>query len=101
MDNVNRWLRQMTLPPLTKEEVAMLPTKTLLGRPAAFVDISGTFIGMRNSSSKPEHRLIGLILEYENTSIFVKMTGPEVALNSELKNFELFCSSLRLAARGK
>ena len=101
MDNINRWRTQMSLPQQSQEEVAKLPTKKLLGHPAAFVDFSGTFHGMNDATPKEGYRLMGLILEYKDASIFVKMIGPATVLSSELKNFELFYSSLRLAGKEK
>jgi hypothetical protein len=45
--NVNRWRKQMSLEPVDEAAVTALPAKgTLLGRPARFVELVGTYGGM-------------------------------------------------------
>lgn len=95
--NVNRWRKQMALPPLRSEDLTDLPKKSLFGRPATHVDLQGTYGGMQGNFNKPEFRLVGLILEHQGISVFVKMIGPQNVVAEELANFFEFSLSLTFA----
>jgi len=70
--NVNRWRAQLELPPLGADALAKLPRRPFLGAEAVHVDFSG---GGR--------RLLGLLLVGGTTSRFLKMTGPEQAVDGD------------------
>jgi hypothetical protein len=95
-DNINRWRNQMSLPPLSEEEVAALPRKDLFERPAAFIDLTGTYTGMSDSSPRENWRLAGVIRAQADVTLTVKMTGPADLVGRELANFDAFLASLRL-----
>src|SRR5436190_3720919 len=61
--NVNRWRAQMSLAPMTDEELAKLPTRQLFGHDATFVSFEGDFKGMGAAEAKTGYRLIGLVEE--------------------------------------
>ena len=94
--NINRWRSQMLLEPLSNEDIAGLPKKTLLGQDAVFTKFSGAFRGMGDDDYKQDYMLVGLILEHKGISIFIKMIGPQTVLEHELDNFEVFSKSLKL-----
>ncbi len=100
VDNVNRWRKQMTLPPIDAAAVAQLPKQALLGLDAVRVDLSGAFAGMGDAPGKPDYRLIGLLTAFGDQSIFVKMTGPEAVVTAEAANFDRFVASLKLVPAG-
>src|SRR5690606_19513113 len=53
--NVNRWRAQMGTEPLTDEQVAALPTRSLFGQPARFVAVDGAFSpGMGSNETFPD-----------------------------------------------
>lgn len=93
--NVNRWRAQMGAAPLSDEEVAALPTRSLFGQPARFVAVNGSFSpGMGSSETFPDYRLVGLILSAEAGAVFVKMTGPQELVEQNGAAFDQFVSSL-------
>jgi len=92
--NVNRWRKQMGAPPLSAEEVAALPKKTLFHQSATLVDVTGNFGGMGGADAKKNYRLLGLILSFDTGAIFVKMTGPKALVDSNTSQFDQFVASL-------
>ena len=58
--NVNRWRKQMSLPPLDDAAVQALPKKTMFGRPATLVELSGKYVGMGGSNALEGAKFLGL-----------------------------------------
>jgi hypothetical protein len=93
--NVNRWRAQMGAAPLTEEEVAALPTKTLFDQPATYLVVDGKFTpGMGKTDTFDNYRLLGLILASDAGAIFVKMTGPKDLVEKNAAAFEQFTKSI-------
>lgn len=97
--NVNRWRSQMGLPPLAQAEVDGLQLRPLIGRPATYVELSGTFTNMQGETWSG-HKMIGLILTMPEFTLFVKMTGPAQLLDAELGRFDQLCSSIEVVTGG-
>jgi hypothetical protein len=97
--NINRWAGQMGLDPLSTEALAALPRQNLFGRKAPFVDFVGTYRGMGNIEPIDPARMLGAVLADEQLTFFVKMVGPAGVVEAERKNFEQFCSSLRIVTQ--
>ena len=98
-ENVNRWRKQMGLAPLDADAIAALPTRPILGQPATYLELDGTFTGM-GGESLPGSRLMGAILALPMGALFVKMTGPAEVLEAERARFADFCDSLHVATDG-
>jgi len=96
--NVNRWRGQLGLEPISENDIAKLPTLSLLGQDAVFVSLDGTFSGMGNTAPREDYRLFGLIGENLGNMQFVKMTGPRKLLEAEAENFATFCASIAPAS---
>jgi len=82
--NVNRWRRQLELPPLAAEADSH-PAEILTGsgqRALAFVIES------------PDHATLGAILARRDRTWFVKLTGPRDAVLAERDHFDAFVRSL-------
>ena len=96
--NANRWLGQLGLDPLTEEQIAALPTRSLFGIPAYIVDATGAYKGMGAAEAMEDYRLLGLILPVGNTgqSLFVKMVGPQALVDENESKFNAFCDSLKI-----
>jgi len=92
--NVNRWREQMGLDPLGGEAVAELPTITLAGREAPWVELTGAYQGMRGEA-RPDWMLLGAVALLEEEAVFVKMVGPEAVVRGERDGFIAFCGSLK------
>ncbi|MCF6284868.1 MAG: hypothetical protein L3K26_06745, partial [Candidatus Hydrogenedentes bacterium] len=93
--NLNRWRSQMSLEPYSADEIAALPRKPFFGQDATYAIMDGSYAGMSGGEGQAGHRLVGLALITDESSYFVKMTGPVGALEGQLENFDLFCASLR------
>lgn len=96
VENLNRWRQQMAQPALTEDEVAALPRKEIFGRPAAFIDLTGTYTGAGGASPTDATRLLGLVRAEGDVTITVKMTGPAAVVAEHAANFDAFVASLRL-----
>lgn len=96
LENLNRWRKQMDQPDLTEEQLLAMPRKDIFGRPALFIDLSGSYAGMASGETKENWRLLGVIREEGQVTITVKMTGPADLIAQEAGRFDEFISSLRL-----
>lgn len=92
--NVNRWRTQMSLTPISDEEIAALPRVPWLGRKAVAVDFHGTWTGMSGDHNAANWRLVGYLLVEPVQSRFLKMTGPADVLEREMENFRALAASM-------
>lgn len=97
--NINRWRGQVGQPALTDEEIAKLPRKTLLGAEAHFVSVDGDFKGVGAESAQTDYRLLGVIQQAPELTIFVKMTGPKEIVEKNAAAFDAFCGSVKFRAK--
>jgi hypothetical protein len=95
--NVNRWRAQMSLAPMTDEELGKLPKRTFLGREATYVSFEGDFKGMGAAEAKTGYRLIGLVQPAPEFTLFVKMTGPKDLVTANEVAFEQFSQSISVS----
>ena len=93
--NLNRWRSQMGQPPLSEEEIEKLPRKSLLGTPAHFLSVDGDFKGVGAESAQSGYRMLGLIQQAPELTIFVKMTGPKDLVEKNTAAFEAFCAGVQ------
>lgn len=92
--NVNRWRKQMSLPPESDTAIASLPRLHVLGRDAVRVELDGTFVGMGGGPNVPNARLVGLVVELPAGVLFLKMTGPAATVNAQTPSFLALAASL-------
>ena len=93
--NINRWCSQMDQDPLSAEQIAALPTVSVLGSPAPMVEVVGSFTGMSGPKNE-NYMLLGAISELPAQTVFIKMTGPKEMVEQEREHFVAFCESLSL-----
>lgn len=93
--NLNRWRTQMGQAPLTEEEIEKLPRKSLLGTPSHFLSIDGEFKGVGAETGQAGFRMLGMIQQAPELTIFVKMTGPKDIVEKNTAAFEAFCASVQ------
>ncbi|MFV1994492.1 MAG: hypothetical protein ACC661_03565 [Verrucomicrobiales bacterium] len=98
--NINRWRSQMGLEPASEEEIEALPKKALLGQPAPFASLEGSFKGMGVAEARANYRMLGVILSFPQFTLFVKMVGPGELVRAEEENFDTFCRSLTIVSSG-
>lgn len=94
--NVNRWRTQMGLTPYTEAELAALPKKTFVGRDATFVAFDGDFKGVGAEAAATGYRMLGLVQEAPEFTLFVKLTGPKDLVLKNEAAFDQFSSSISL-----
>ncbi len=97
-DNVNRWRKQMGLPPLSDQEVADLPRVDFLGGRAAALDVTGTWGGMSGSEAEAGWRMLGLLVCESSGSKFLKMVGPDATVAAERARFGELAASMHSGA---
>jgi hypothetical protein len=97
-DNVNRWRGQMGLAPVDDAAISALPHEPFLGREGTFVELEGTWKGMRGAESQAGWKMLGLAATLPATSVFVKMVGPAAVVDAEKERFRAFARSVRPAA---
>lgn len=95
-ENINRWRQQMGQPALTESELAALPRKNIFSRPAAFLDLSGTYTGAGGAAPVANTRLLGIVRAEGDVTLTVKMTGPADLIAGQTANFDAFIASLQL-----
>jgi len=94
--NLNRWRAQMSLPPLSDAEIESLQRKNFLGGPAHFISVEGDFKGMGDeASAKKGYKLLGLIHQASELTLFIKMTGPKELVEQNSAAFDAFCQSVQ------
>jgi len=93
--NVNRWRRQIGLPPIEREALDRLRREVSVGgEPAALYDLR-----QPEASRRPESmRILAAALRRGRTAWFFKMIGPDALLEREKTNFVQFLHSARFAA---
>lgn len=94
--NVNRWRTQMGQPAYTLEELGKLPTRKFLNRDAAYVAFDGDFKGMGATEAKKGYRLLGMVQQAPEFTLFVKMTGPKELVTANEAAFAEFCQSISI-----
>lgn len=92
--NINRWRNQMSLGPLSAEELDALPSIDMLGQPALFVEAAGEYTGMRGEESKGGYQMLAALLQTPTEMVFTKMVGPQDVVSAERENFVAFCASI-------
>ena len=97
--NINRWRGQMGQPALTDAEIEKLPRKSLLGTEAHFVTIDGDFKGVGAEGSQTGYRMLGVIQQSPELTIFIKMTGPKALVEQNAAAFDAFCGSVKFRAK--
>jgi len=94
--NVNRWRKQMGQPDITEEELAKLPTKTLMGIQGVFVTVDGNYTNVGATEAKENYRLLGVVATLGDSGLFVKMVGPKDLVEANTAAFDQFVGSLSL-----
>lgn len=84
--NINRWRRQMRLPPLDVEAIAALPRTPILGANSPVLE----------AYSPDDRGLLATYAQVPGRTLFVKLTGPALAVRKQKEAFSAFCRSLRI-----
>jgi hypothetical protein len=93
LNNLNRWRSEVGLGPLESAELDALPKVDLLGRAVSLLEVSGEYRGMGDMAG-PGKTLLGVALIGNESSLFVKMVGPEADVAAERERFIEFLGSV-------
>jgi len=96
--NINRWRGQMSLAPLSAQEIGRLEKIPVLGQQVPLAEMEGSFTGMQGEPQKG-YVLLGAVAASGGQSVFVKMVGPAGAVKAQRANFIAFCKSLKAKAQ--
>ena len=91
--NINRWRAQISLPPLSAEEIAQLPRLDWLDAEAVLVNFEGQWKGMSGTEAEEGWRLVGLLSVRPDESLFLKMVGPTQVVSANLEPFVMLAAS--------
>lgn len=87
--NINRWRRQIGLPPAGPDEMAAFTQSMEIdGYPGTLMYFAAS------PNDDAANALLGLIVELGQASWFFKMTGPAAVLESERARFEQFAGTI-------
>jgi hypothetical protein len=92
--NVNRWRKQMSLAPISEEELQALPRAPFFEGEGVMVDLQGTYTGMGGDVSDGDgYRMLGLLSVAGGRARFLKMVGPEALIEAETEGFLMLAAS--------
>ncbi len=91
--NFDRWCSQMGRQPLTDEEIASLPTVSMLGTSGLMARLGGSYTGMGGEKIEDAAMLV-VACFLADRAVFVKMIGPADEVDANRAEFEQFCSSM-------
>ncbi|MCP4091934.1 MAG: hypothetical protein GY747_00660 [Planctomycetes bacterium] len=91
--NINRWMGEVGLDPLTDTEIAALPTVKLFGVDSPLLEVSGDYKGMGGNDGA-DSTVLGVALVRPSGSAFVKMVGPSTEVAAEKQRFIELVESL-------
>ena len=97
--NVDRWRKQMSLPPEGEAGVATLPRHPMLGRDAVRVELEGAFVSMSGDKHVPGAKLLGLVVEMPASTAFLKLTGPAAVVDAHAARFLALAGSIAPASQ--
>ncbi|MEY4674946.1 MAG: hypothetical protein RL148_2730 [Planctomycetota bacterium] len=91
--NLNRWVNsQFGQSALTHEQIEALPVHPLMGKPAKFVELQGTF--QSRSGPKNDYAMLGLISAEGDRVDTLKLTGPADIVLREKESFLRVASAI-------
>lgn len=93
--NVDRWRREVGLAPLTDAEFEALPTRPVMGQPATYIELRGSYAGM-GDVQLDDATVLGAIGKAEDLTLFVKMVVPTDMADEQRAVFDGFLDSLAI-----
>lgn len=101
-DNIDRWVDQFHQPDgRSSRDVANITRGEAGGLPVTFVDVTGSFSGMRGSEAtvtEESQRMLGAIVEGPEGLVFFKLIGPSDVVGSAASAFDEMIASVHTAS---
>ena len=98
LPNANRWLGQFGQQPLASVEG--LQALDVLGVKGVLIEAKGAFGGGMGKPSRENAALLGVIVDFGQTLITVKMIGDANEVEAERNRLIQFCETLRFRGQG-
>ena len=92
--NLNRWRGQLGMGPLDEAGIAALPKLKLFGQDVPIVEAAGTYGDMQGQTHQG-YAMLGAIGRKGDSSVFVRMIGPEAEVKAERERFIFFAGTLK------
>jgi hypothetical protein len=102
--NLERWVNQFEQPAgAPSSDKARIDKKTVAGMPVTQVEVSGHYVaavmpGAAEKQDKPDHTLLGAIVETSQGPYYFKFVGPRATAAAAKKEFQAFIDSLKPAS---
>jgi hypothetical protein len=99
-DNINRWVDQFTQADgSSSRDAAVITHREAGGLPVTFVDVSGSFSGMRGTDTvaAASQRMLGAIVEGPEGLVFFKLVGPSDTVGTAADAFDAMLASIHPA----
>lgn len=97
-DNINRWVDQFTQADgRSSRDVATITRGDAGGMPVTFVDVTGSFSGMRGTEASvtaQDQRMLGAIVEGPEGLVFFKLMGPADVIDTAAEAFRQMMDSV-------
>lgn len=100
--NLDRWMGQFTQPDgRPTRDRAEVSELTVDGLALTVLDVRGTYVaavrpGASERRDEPDYRMLAVVAEGEGGPWFVRLLGPEAAVEKHRAAFDRFLRSLRL-----
>lgn len=99
-ENIQRWAEQFDVngqPAQVKKS-----TRTVAGAPATLVELEGRFVaamtpGSDEKNDKPDHMMLGVIVETKDGPYYYKLTGPKATVQGVRTQFAAMVSEIQPA----
>jgi hypothetical protein len=97
--NLDRWISQFAQPDGSdSKSKAKIEKKKAAGMPVTLVEVSGRYVaavmpGQAEQHDKPDHMLLGAIVETSAGPYYFKLVGPKATLTAARKDFLAFIDS--------
>lgn len=90
--NINRWYKQFGKPELS--DLSDLPQKEMVGGIGYIVEAEGTYDPGMAGKTRPEAKMLGVLVPFRNVLITVKMIGSAADVEGQREAFLKYCESL-------
>ena len=92
LPNINRWEKQLGLPPTPAEQLGTVTQLRVIGgERGAVADLRAM------PGAEPRMRMIAAMVPHDDRVWFFKLSGPDPVIEKQVKSFNLFLDSIRFA----
>ncbi len=97
LDNVNRWFKQFSAPPVDAATLAKMPSAAIAKTTGTVVTAEGEYGSGMGAAPKPGFALAGIVASVNGQILTVKMVGPKAEVEAAKSVLMTFAASLEMA----